>query len=114
MGLAEMVSREAIYIAAVARTLALTRPVHPDAKLTIADWIERWAKERPKSPAVLYEDRIVSYGELDAGANRYARWAYASGLRKADVVTLLMPADEQQVVAAFSKLEANYVSGYLA
>ena len=99
MGLAEMVSREAIYIAAVGRTLAMTRPVHPDAKLTIADWIERWARERPKSPAVLYEDRIVTYGELDAGANRYARWAYALGLRKADVVSLLMENRPEYIMA---------------
>jgi len=90
MGLAAGLTREAVYIAAVRRTLALTRPVHPDAKLTIADWIERWAKQRPTSPAVLYGDRIVTYAELDEGANRYARWAHALGLRKADVVTLLM------------------------
>jgi len=90
MGLGQDVSREAVYIAAVRRTLALTRPVHPDAKLTIADWIERWARETPANPAVLHDDRSVSYAELDAGANRYARWAYALGLRKGDVVTLLM------------------------
>src|SRR5215471_10404716 len=90
MGIARDVSREAVYIAAVRRTLVLTRPVHPDAKLSIADWIERWARERPASPAVLFENRTVSYAELDAGANRYARWAHGLGLRKGDVVTLLM------------------------
>src|SRR5947207_2464747 len=36
MGLFEAVSRETVYIAAVARTLRLTRGVHPDARLTIA------------------------------------------------------------------------------
>ena len=90
MGLADAVNREAIYIAAVARTLAMTRPVHPGAKLTIADWTERWARQRPDRPAVLYEDRIVTYAELDAGANRFARWAQGQGLRKGDVVSLLM------------------------
>ena len=45
----------------------MTRPVHPGAKLTIADWIERWARERPQSPAVLYEDRIVTYRRARRG-----------------------------------------------
>ncbi len=39
---------------------------------------------------MLHEDRIVTYAELDAGANRFARWAHAQGLRKGDVVSLLM------------------------
>jgi len=90
MGLADAVKRDAVYIAAVARTLAMTRPVHPNAKLTVADWLERWARQRPQSPAVLYEDRVVTYAELDAGANRFARWAQGQGLRKGDVVSLLM------------------------
>ena len=99
MGLADAVNREAIYIAAVARTLAMTRPVHPGAKLTIADWLERWARRQPESPAVLYEDRVVSYAELDAGANRFARWAHAQGLRKGDVVSLLMENRPEYIMA---------------
>ena len=99
MGLADAVNREAIYIAAVARTLAMTRPVHPAAKLTIADWLERWARQRPDSPAVLYEDRIVTYAELDAGANRFARWAQGQGLRKGDVVSLLMENRPEYIMA---------------
>jgi len=61
-----------------------------DATITIADWIERWARERPEAPAIFFQDRVVTYRDLDCGANRYARWAYAQGLRKGDVVTLLM------------------------
>jgi fatty-acyl-CoA synthase len=90
MGLADAVIRDAVFIAAVLRTLKLTRNVHPDAKLTIADWIERWAIERGASPAVLFEDRAVTWAELDAGANRYARWAKDQGLRKGDAVSILM------------------------
>jgi fatty-acyl-CoA synthase len=99
MRLAEALTRDAVYIAAVWRTLQLTRPVYPDAKLTVADWIERWAKERGASPAVLYGDRVVSYAQLDAGANRYARWAAGRGLRKGDVVTLLMENCPEYIMA---------------
>src|SRR5258708_1530625 len=90
MGLAETLSRDALYIGAVWRTLRHTRNVRPDAKFTVADCIERWAKERPDAPAILFEDRVVTYGQLDAGANRYARWAQSQGLRKGDAVSILM------------------------
>jgi fatty-acyl-CoA synthase len=99
MGVAGAVNREAIFIAAVARTLLLTRHVHPDAKLTIADTIERWARERPQSPAIIHQDRVVTYGELDQGANRYARWAAGLGLRKGDVVSILMENRPEYVMA---------------
>ena len=110
MGLSEAVNREAVYIAAVARTLMLTRGVHPDAKVTIADWTERWARERPASPAILHEDRIVSWGELDAGANRFARWAQATGLRKGDVVTLLMENRPEYVMAWLGLIKSGIIA----
>jgi fatty-acyl-CoA synthase len=110
MGLSEMVNREAVYIAAIARTLMLTRGVRPDAKLTIADWTERWAQQRAASPAILYEDRIVSWGELDAGANRFARWAQASGLRKGDEVTLLMENCPEYVMAWLGLIKSGVIA----
>ncbi|HEX3483499.1 MAG TPA: AMP-binding protein, partial [Micropepsaceae bacterium] len=109
MGLSEAVNREATYIAAVARTLMLTHGVRPDAKVTIADWTERWARERPTSPAILHEERIVSWVELDAGANRFARWAQAAGLRKGEVVTLLMENRPEYVMAWLGLLKAGVV-----
>jgi fatty-acyl-CoA synthase len=113
MGVADAVNREAVFIAAVARTLLLTRHVHPDAKLTIADSIERWARERPESPAILCEDRVVSYGELDQGANRYARWAYQLGLRKGDVVSLLMENRPEYVMAWLGLIKNGCVAALI-
>jgi fatty-acyl-CoA synthase len=113
MGLAEAVNREATYIAAVARTLAMTRPVRPDAKLTIADWIERWARERPASPAIFCGDRVVSYGELDSGANRIARWARAQGLAKGDVVSLLMENRPEYVMTWLGLLKNGCVAALI-
>jgi fatty-acyl-CoA synthase len=99
MGLPDAIRREFIYISAVARTLKLTRNVKPDANFTAADWIERWARERPSSPAVLQGDRTVTWAELDAGANRFARWAASQGLRKGDVVSLLMGNSPEYLMA---------------
>jgi fatty-acyl-CoA synthase len=91
--------RNAAYISAAARTLMLTRRVRPDANLTIADWIERWANTRPDAPAILHEERIVTYRMLDEGANRYASWAQGEGVTKGDVVALLMENRPEYVMA---------------
>jgi len=110
MGLSEAVNREAVYIAAVGRTLMLTRGVRPDAKHTIADWTERWARERSHSPAILFEDRVVSWGELDAGANRFARWAKAIGLRKGDVVTIVMENCPEYLMAWLGLIKSGVIA----
>ena len=83
-------SREAIYITSLARTFYRMRHVKPDSATTIADIVEGFAGTRPDNDAVLYLDRVVSYRALDEGANRYALWARAQGLRRGDVVALLM------------------------
>jgi fatty-acyl-CoA synthase len=62
----------------------------PTATTSAADLFERQVARRPNRPAVLYQDRRLSYGELDAMANRAAHWAADMGLRSGDVVALLM------------------------
>jgi fatty-acyl-CoA synthase len=113
MGVSEAVNREAAYIAAVARTLMLTRGVHPDARRTIADSTERWARERPDSPAILYEGRVVSWKALDAGANRFARWASAIGLGKGDVVSLLMENRPEYIMAWLGLIKSGAVAALI-
>lgn len=49
--------------------------------------VERW-RDRP---AMTFEGRSVTYGELDAMANRYAHWAKGLNLRRGQVVALFMP-----------------------
>src|SRR5256885_16478477 len=90
MGISEAISRELTYATCIARTLLLTRRVKPDARLSITEWAERWASERPNAPAVLCQDRVVTWSALDPGANRFARWTKQLGLKKGDVVTLFM------------------------
>jgi fatty-acyl-CoA synthase len=82
----------------------------PNAKLTIADWTERWARERPDAPAVLQDDRIVTWRELDAGANRYARWAKSLGLKKGDVVTILMENRPEYIMAWLGLLKSGVIA----
>jgi fatty-acyl-CoA synthase len=83
-------ARESIYITSVARTFYRMRHVKPDSAIVISDIVEGFARARPQSPALLYLDTTVTYAELDAGANRYARWAMGQGVKRGDAVALLM------------------------
>ncbi|MFI5315087.1 MAG: long-chain-acyl-CoA synthetase [Myxococcota bacterium] len=67
--------------------LARTRP---DSPRTIADVIEEQAAARGARPFILFEDRRVSYDELNRAANRVAHWARAQGLGRGQRVALLM------------------------
>ena len=113
MGLRQAVRRETIFLAAVIRTLAMTRSVRPDAQITITDWVERWARERPQAPAFLYEDRVLNYAGLNEGTNRYARWAWAQGLRKGDVVALLMENRPEYVMAWLGLTKAGVIAALI-
>ncbi len=90
MGFLESLKREYIYIGCLARTLVRMRRVGPDSPRTIVDIIEEFAERAPANIAILYQDRIVTYRQLDEAANRIARWAQAQGIGRGDVVALLM------------------------
>jgi len=64
--------------------------LRPEAPRTVGDVVEAHARARPDHPFVRFEERRVTYGELDAAANRVARWARAQGLGRGDRVALLM------------------------
>ncbi len=66
------------------------RPAAPDMTTTTADIIEHWAARTPDAPALFFEDRIFSYRDYDAAANRFAVWGQAQGLTQGDVVALFM------------------------
>jgi fatty-acyl-CoA synthase len=82
--------REYTYISSVVRTLYRMRQVRPDSPRILVDIVEEFARTTPDAPAILFEDRVVSYRELDEGANRYARWARDAGIAPRDAAILLM------------------------
>ncbi len=62
----------------------------PSSPLSIADRIEAQAERRGQHPFMLFEDRRVTYRELNEQANRLAHWAMSAGVGRGDVVALLM------------------------
>ena len=73
-----------------ARALTLTAPIARNPELTLPVRIAQLAEIYGENPALIGEDETLTYRELAARANRYARWALAQGLRPGDVVCVVM------------------------
>ncbi len=72
---------------ALRRTYTIAR--HPTR--TVRDLFETQARDYGERLALDSDHERLTHQELNARANQYARWARATGLRKGDVVGLLMP-----------------------
>ncbi|WFU38822.1 long-chain-acyl-CoA synthetase [Bradyrhizobium sp. CB82] len=70
--------------------IALTSRVEADPHRLFADVVQEWAQRQPGRLALLSDDQSISYGELAARINRYARWARGQGIRTGRTVCLLM------------------------
>nr|WJJ09222.1 non-ribosomal peptide synthase [Streptomyces spectabilis] len=70
-------------------------------------WFERTAASRPDAVAVEFEDRRLSYGELNARANRLARHLRGLGVGPDVLVALCLPRSEHLVVAVLAVLKAG-------
>lgn len=90
MGLFDGVKREKAFVSGIVSLLGRLKDLKPDGSLTVADLLEDWALRKPNNQAIVFEDRVISYGELDAAANRVARWAESVGVGRGDVVALVM------------------------
>jgi len=64
--------------------------LRPGGRTSVADRIEKRARDDPDGIFLLFEDRQVRYAELEAEANRVAHWGLGLGLGPGDVVALHM------------------------
>ena len=72
------------------RLSAATLRHTPAQRYTVADRIEEAAVAHADRAFILFEDRRITYAEINAEANRVAHAGRALGLRRGDVVALLM------------------------
>jgi fatty-acyl-CoA synthase len=73
------------------RTLKRVKTIARDSDNLICDDLQAAVDEWRTRPAMTFEGRSLTYGELDALANRYAHWAKGLNLRRGQVVALFMP-----------------------
>jgi fatty-acyl-CoA synthase len=79
--------------------------------MNIAFWVQRWRELHPEKPAVIFDDRVITYRKLHGRSNRTASWLQALGIEKGDrVAVMLMNSLEFiEVFIACSRLGAIFV-----
>ncbi|MFE9139722.1 AMP-binding protein, partial [Streptomyces sp. NPDC007355] len=80
---------------------------HPLPPVTLPEAFQRQAARSPEAVAVVYGGTELSYGELNARANRLARQLIALGAGPERLVALALPRTEQMVVALLAVLKSG-------
>lgn len=75
----------------------------------VQDFLETSAAERPDKVALVCDGQRLTYGEIDALANRLAQALVAHGVERGDRVALYLPNSVELVVAIFAVLKAGGV-----
>ncbi len=73
----------------------------------IESFLEESARRLPGKTALVCGRRRLTYGELDALANRLARGLIARGIRRGDRVAVFLPNSVEAVVSIFATLKAG-------
>ena len=90
MGLQARVRREFKFVRALVRTLRRVGSISSQSSHLICDDLEAAVDSWRERRAVSFEGHALTYGEMDAIANRYAHWALEHGVRRGQTVALLM------------------------
>ncbi len=88
---------------------ATARPY--DAEANVHTLIERQSRAMPQRVALTHDDRHLTYGELEARANKLARHLRARGVRRGALVGLATERGIDMVVAQLAILKAG--AGYV-
>jgi fatty-acyl-CoA synthase len=91
MSFAAQLEREWTFLSGLVRTLMRVRTIEPHSPCLITDDLEAAVDRWRGNVALTFEGRSLTYGEMDALANRYAHWAQDAGIRRGEVVALLLP-----------------------
>lgn len=82
--------------------LSLNKPHN----ISLGQELEKQAGKRHNQPAILFEERIITYQQFNEAANRYAHLFTQKGFKKGDVVALLMENRPEYliIIAGLAKL----------
>tara|TARA_R100000365_G_C2747318_1_gene77111 strand:+ start:1116 stop:2939 length:1824 start_codon:yes stop_codon:yes gene_type:complete len=78
------------FLLCVYRMIKLTGSISPDSQQLVADDFEDSVDKHSDKVAFRFEDRLSTYAEFDALANRVAHWGLKQGLKPGDCVALFM------------------------
>jgi fatty-acyl-CoA synthase len=91
VGIAAQLRREWRYLRGLARTLIRILSISARSKNLICDDLEAAVDRWRTRPAISFEGGHMSYGELDATANRFSHWVQTLGIARGESVALFAP-----------------------
>ena len=91
MPLKAKLQREWRFLRGLNRTLARVKSIAQDSDNLLCDDLQAAVEKWRERPALTFEGRTVTYGEMDAIANRFAHWGKSLNLRRGQTVALFMP-----------------------
>jgi fatty-acyl-CoA synthase len=101
MGLLATLKREYTYVTALGRINKWLKDLSGESTNLIPDDFEAVCDKFSTRPAIIFEGKTWSYGQLDGKANRYAHWGISIGLKAGDVVSLFMQNRPDYIAAWF-------------
>lgn len=81
--------------------------VHYDPQRSVDAIIRQQAQAAPQATAIVFEDRAITYGELDVLSDALAAYLIDNGVGKGDIVCLFVPRSLETVVAMLATLKAG-------
>ena len=85
------IQREWRFFKGLRRTLKWVKSIGAESRNLICDDVEAAVDKWSARPAITFEGKTLTYGEMDALANRYAHWAKEQGITRGQTVALFMP-----------------------
>lgn len=83
--------------------------LHPLGDLTVPEYVDAWARQRPDRAAVVHEDVVIDYRALADRHARWAGWLRAQGVAPGDRVGVHLGNVPEFVVAFLGTLRAGCV-----
>ena len=77
--------------------------------MNVSRIINRPLKETPEKTAIIFEDRRISYAELDSLIDRAAAGFLKLGLQKGDVLSLFLPSLPELIIGYLATVRAGLV-----
>jgi fatty-acyl-CoA synthase len=92
---------------------ALGLQVRPDDRSSVGLFFQRAAARHPDRPFLVFEDRVYRYAEANAQVNRYAAALVEQGVRRGDVVGVLMTNRPETLLVALATVKLGATVGLL-
>jgi len=85
----------------------------PYPKMTLVDYVDKAAKERPDDSMLIFKKRKISYAEVNKLSDQFAAALVSLGVKKGDRVALVMPNCPQAIICRWGSWKVGAILVHL-